>query len=543
MSQDPKFSIELHALCGKLRDGDITQADAQRLNQMLRESRVARRFYRTFMALTSALESRTTLQEAVDQEADSDQNIEVLIELLQQEQAAEVVALPTVPMATESALTQSPEQSLGWHKVGDALSYLLSHAVKSTPAKWAAVAAIAVLAATLFVVMKDNPDVPESRSPVVATPDAPTRIGPAVASLTGEHNAVWDRRPGQDLYAGQRFHLAQGFAQITTHRGAVAILEAPASIELSHNDNAIRLNAGKLVGICETQSSKGFVVSTPHMDITDLGTRFGVDLTGDQQTAVHVIEGEVSLAHQTLDGQSILDERLSAGQAATYGPSAGLAQIDFDAGLFVADMREASLRPDFARSNAVWLGQLTGDLSQNKRRADALQVFLEQRDLLLKRKISVDFNRENPWDPSLVETRYDVASGQRVDVYLLHFDLLSGHQQPENFVLDFDRPIVGVIISQYTLNETDDTLGVAGVTYPFFKTMPEVLMGGQRGLNFRADGTKEELASIEHTNDLATISADGTRLNLRLWGGEDPARAKMDQVRVLVRSLNAHESP
>jgi anti-sigma factor RsiW len=117
----------------------------------------------------------------------------------------------------------------------------------------------------------------------------------AVASLTGERDAVWDRRPGQDLFAGQRLTLTQGFAEITTNRGAVAILQAPATVEFTDNDNAIRLHAGKLVGICETPSSKGFLVRTPHMDITDIGTEFGVQVNGNRVTAT-VITGEIEVA-------------------------------------------------------------------------------------------------------------------------------------------------------------------------------------------------------------------------------------------------------
>ena len=69
----------------------------------------------------------------------------------------------------------------------------------------------------------------------------PDQPGPRVLATT-EHDAVWDRQPGEDLYAGQRLTLTQGFAEITTTRGAVAILEAPVTIELLNNDNALRLH-------------------------------------------------------------------------------------------------------------------------------------------------------------------------------------------------------------------------------------------------------------------------------------------------------------
>jgi ferric-dicitrate binding protein FerR (iron transport regulator) len=126
-----------------------------------------------------------------------------------------------------------------------------------------------------------------------------------VARLTASDNAVWAKQTaegasapgsqltiGTPLHPGTRLTLTAGFAEITTNDGAIAILEAPATIELLDNDNALKLHSGKLVGICETDASKGFIVRTPHMDITDLGTRFGVTVHSDRIETT-VFAGEV----------------------------------------------------------------------------------------------------------------------------------------------------------------------------------------------------------------------------------------------------------
>jgi ferric-dicitrate binding protein FerR (iron transport regulator) len=183
-------------------------------------------------------------------------------------------------------------QQPAWHR------YRLPLAIGS------AIAAVLVIAVTLIITLQNPGNDPTSiadNTPVDSTdPRDPGLVGPAltntVATITATHNATWAEgasAPGSQLRAGQRLTLTAGFAEITTHRGAIAILEAPATIELLDNDNALRLHTGKLVGICETPSSKGFVVRTPHMDITDLGTRFGIDLTDRDVTEVHVIEGSV----------------------------------------------------------------------------------------------------------------------------------------------------------------------------------------------------------------------------------------------------------
>uniref|UniRef100_UPI0035698FE8 LamG-like jellyroll fold domain-containing protein n=1 Tax=Roseovarius sp. TaxID=1486281 RepID=UPI0035698FE8 len=147
----------------------------------------------------------------------------------------------------------------------------------------------------------------------------------AVATLTAAHDAQWAAfkpRAGDTLYAGQRFTLTEGFAEITTAGGAVAILEAPATIELTDNDNALRLHAGNLVGICETESSKGFLVRTPHMDITDLGTRFAIAVEpdaehGEAQSASEVIvmDGKVRVQPSPEAGVAFEPVQLSASES------------------------------------------------------------------------------------------------------------------------------------------------------------------------------------------------------------------------------------
>jgi hypothetical protein len=183
-----------------------------------------------------------------------------------------------------------------------ALMYVLRHTfTRDRVAALAGVAAVLLVGAVFAVVLLTGPDQGDSTAALRPIPGQPEnapqnddtmQASPVVATLTAERDAQWAQRPSDDLYAGQRLTLTAGFAEITTKRGAVAILEAPATIELSDHNNALRLHSGKLVGICETDSSKGLLVRTPHMDITDIGTRFGV-YAGAEATEVHVFDGEV----------------------------------------------------------------------------------------------------------------------------------------------------------------------------------------------------------------------------------------------------------
>lgn len=166
----------------------------------------------------------------------------------------------------------------------------------------AAVVAIALLLVVVFTGPNGSPPIAQdTNEPGTISPTAPPAISPIVATLTAERDAVWDRRPGGDLYAGQRLTLTQGFAEIRTKRGAVVYLEAPATIGFLDHENAVYLYAGKLVGFCDTVFSKGFTVKTDHAEVIDLGTEFGVSVRG-QQTQVHVYQGEVTVAPKRVDG-------------------------------------------------------------------------------------------------------------------------------------------------------------------------------------------------------------------------------------------------
>jgi len=266
------------------------------------------------------------LMVAAQQEADASAVLELLLE---QEEKAEPIELVSLSTAQDTPQKDDPN-ALSAHDFAAAGSYLLRHALLSKPAILAYAAAVVLLAAIVLNPWggrDDSNDAPiadntadESNDPIEPGPVDPALNNP-VATLTATHDAQWTGGPasaglgiGDELHPNQRLTLTAGFAEITTAQGAIAILQAPATIELTYN-NAVRLHTGKLVGICETDASKGFVVRTPHLEVTDLGTRFGVDASDRNVTQVHVIEGEVQVARQHASSSAVVRENLVAGDA------------------------------------------------------------------------------------------------------------------------------------------------------------------------------------------------------------------------------------
>lgn len=324
-----------------------------------------------------------------------------------------------------------------------------------------AIAALLALAVVLIVAIPSS-NTTTTNPPITNDLSEPGRDGPAhsqpaanpiVATLTAEHDAVWDRRPGEDLYAGQKYELIDGFAEVTTARGAVAIFEAPARFELLGNPNAIRLHNGKLVGLCETASSKGFLVLTDSADVVDLGTEFGVEAIVGVGTFTQVMDGEVSLtpSFEGIDSGHRSSTPLFGGQAASVVTGAEeVVHKPYEKHRFVDHQTFAALIGEMgleARKAA------TRDIWQRNRSLIAVEIF----EPIEQGRLSYGWR---PW-PASIKGEYKVvpisprvgtkntlggqlhlSSADNTDIYL-DIDLSSGSPALESGVLTEDGRWIG----------------------------------------------------------------------------------------------------
>lgn len=296
---------QLEELLVALTERELSAAQRKQLRDILRQSPEARRYYRRYLEVHVLLEW----------EAGASASTRVLANPDDQADLALYASLDDLHNSAELVHLNSPLRNAGWwhlrrgHKTTERTTSGPMLIAIPKPVLYSGIAAMLLLAASLLVILGNlwtGPDNLASSGRVAPDPAATPSQPPAqsaVATLTAEHGAQWQAASGtvlpgvgDQLHAGQRLTLTEGSAQITTARGAIAILQAPCSVELLDQDNALRLIRGKLVGICETQSSKGFVVHTPQLDITDLGTRFGVEVTPGSATEVHVHQGMVLAA-------------------------------------------------------------------------------------------------------------------------------------------------------------------------------------------------------------------------------------------------------
>lgn len=117
-----------------------------------------------------------------------------------------------------------------------------------------------------------------------------------VAVVTQSYDTQWAGETrlhiGSSVSPG-KVELQSGLIQLEFYRGAVVVVEGPAVLEFVNADRLI-CHRGRLRAHVPPQA-EGFVVVSPNVELVDLGTEFGMDVSGDGSASVHVFDGKVEL--------------------------------------------------------------------------------------------------------------------------------------------------------------------------------------------------------------------------------------------------------
>lgn len=149
----------------------------------------------------------------------------------------------------------------------------------------------------------------------------------SVAVLARGVNLVWEEGSatpgaGAPLSPGW-LRIKSGLAQIEFYQGARVSLQGPASLRLISSGEAY-FESGKLSASVPPQA-KGFRINTAKGGIVDLGTEFGMEVSGTG-AEVHVFKGEVELYPADSAMQSLRE-----GQAMAMGAGAALREARVEA--------------------------------------------------------------------------------------------------------------------------------------------------------------------------------------------------------------------
>jgi hypothetical protein len=128
------------------------------------------------------------------------------------------------------------------------------------------------------------------------------------------------------------FNVAEGTATIAIPKVGQVFLDGPAGFELVSPHRA-KLTHGRIRVRVSGEEGHGFAVETPHGNITDLGTEFGVSVSdedGQGKTSLVVFDGSVDL-HRTPDKSLAVAEntieRIGMGEGVSFGHEGDLHRI------------------------------------------------------------------------------------------------------------------------------------------------------------------------------------------------------------------------
>lgn len=358
----------------------------------------------------------------------------------------------------------------------------------------------------------------------------PTLI-PPVAVVSESIQAQWadgsSRGIGTELIPGP-LTLQAGFAEITFKNQAKLILEAPVEVTLI-DEHQSGLNAGILTAYVP-DTAKGFVVQTPSVQITDLGTAFGVEVDAAGVTDLLVADGYVAtvLKNETID-ESARAQTFRRDEAVRLDARSGVAQtIPVDKDRFSFSWEEVLYKPRLT-GQITFHWETPESLAWDAFESDStLFIFPERRNVLLAENLDVD---AIPNDELYVMefTKATLPAGSRVDCYLIHWDPhLKSEQGPPPLkardkwqvtaTVRFSRPIVGLIAVAAGLDATDNLFGVEETIYP----------SAVRDVNEMARGL--EMDATTSTRDRLRFSEDRLELQMHIYGHA------YDHLRILVAS-------
>ena len=320
---------ELRKLIAALREGAITTEQALRLNQILSDSPSAIDFFARYSLLQSSLELAANVGSSCSVADLTAEQTSSAADRFSSSNSFSDILSPAIALNLASG--DGHARRVREPFVGSPLFACMVATV---------VLAVMLLGAWLYKIsIPEPPAVERSRS--IATLDTP--LPAIVGHVTGMHECRWadadtETFLGAPVRLDSKYSLDAGLLEITYSTGARVILEGRCEYAVESRVGGY-LGVGKLIarveakggesgnrGVGESGSRENrsgdstppaplFAIRTPSAVVTDLGTKFGVIVGDDGDTATHVIEGRVELRVLDDDRPENQAIRIAAGES------------------------------------------------------------------------------------------------------------------------------------------------------------------------------------------------------------------------------------
>lgn len=372
---------------------------------------------------------------------------------------------------------------------------------------WAAIAAVLAALASITFVRNG------------ASEPALPGVAQIVASVDADWEG-WEPDSNQPLPVGE-YRLARGSIDLEFSDGARVSLNGPTAFQLKSAGH-LHLFSGNLVANIPDEAL-GFVVTTPQSEVVDLGTEFGLSVSGQGQTDVHVLDGLVKVlpVEEVAGADGIL---VTEGQARRFQAADDVNPMNIP----VSSRKELLGSRGFGEyglemlRGSVRLREQFSSADFEKRAADQnwIELIPEQRGVTLEDALTVTIDtpgsyRDFGGEPAAL------PAGTKVDSYILHF--LPNNLGQVRGVIRFDRPVTAVLCVSDHLRATDGVVGLASVQYPQGRRP-------NRGLEPSHSAVENRVGSKDWMPDELILSQDRTTVAIRAFAN---TKRGIDQVRIL----------
>lgn len=274
-------------------DGDASDEELARFEELLRNDPEFRKDYLRYLNVDSAL---AALPKRAKQPAS---------------------------LRDQDSLQHSQTQDKGWQRFRG-------------QAGWVTVAVALLLVAGMLIKQvidsgRDDTPLQIAGDDVAEPADIEDRGVAVLTRAVGLHGAkTADWQVGETIPPGS-MAWDEGVVQLEFYCGATVVVEGPAEIEIL-DESRVVCRLGRLRAHV-SGLARGFAVLAPSLEVVDLGTEFGLNVSNDGAAEVHVFEGKVELYDAKSNRNLATRRELNAGDALTVdrdGTSKTIAVRDAD---------------------------------------------------------------------------------------------------------------------------------------------------------------------------------------------------------------------
>lgn len=305
MSDHAAIPDRLFDLAGVICDQCASENDFAELDSMVRVDRETRDCYLAYCRMHCAMKLEFLAHEATQA---AFEEIGIGAGWAATRMARAVVETPALPLPSLPASLWNG--TVSYFSSGWMAAYLTAMVI------------MGISFAVMAIVHVSQPlEITHHFQPVMKQQRTVAREEEIVGRITGMVDWKWDDPHeevvnGDHVPLGRKYTLASGLMEITYDTGAKVILQGPVTYEVESKNGGF-MCVGKLTAKAETKQAKGFVVRTPTVIATDLGTEFGVEVSKEGNTTSHIYRGSVRLQTVSRDRESqsvtrILHENESA---------------------------------------------------------------------------------------------------------------------------------------------------------------------------------------------------------------------------------------